>query len=223
MLLYYCPETPFDSEEAVRQGIQAPRDRDLCLHSTLAAAQRAASGPILVVAPGMLDAPIEQTDETVYVATIPSAALQNLNPYRPPKPVTAGGGYVGCSLAGDVAILLIHRRGVWDLPKGKRDAGESIATCAVREVREEVGIDKLDVLGGLGTTEHAYPNEDVYMVKTTYWYAMRTSERTFKPDRHEGIRRVAWARWNVARRHIGYDTLRDHMDSVENEVRTLLS
>lgn len=41
-----------------------------------------------------------------------------------------------------IQVLLIHRPkyGDWSFPKGKLDADESVAECAVREVREEVGL-----------------------------------------------------------------------------------
>jgi 8-oxo-dGTP pyrophosphatase MutT (NUDIX family) len=112
---------------------------------------------------------------------------------------------------------------VWDLPKGHRDPGEALDACAAREVREEVGINHLRVRRPLGTTVHGYPDGDTYAVKTTHWFLMRTPERTFEPERGEGIRRVAPARWAVARRHIGYDTLRRHMDAVEATVRATLA
>jgi hypothetical protein len=51
---------------------------------------------------------------------------------------------------------------------------------------------------------------------------MRTPERSFEPERREGIERVAWARWPVAYRHLGYDTLRRHMDRCEADVRAAL-
>jgi 8-oxo-dGTP pyrophosphatase MutT (NUDIX family) len=149
----------------------------------------------------------------------------------------AGGGYVVCPLDGapedkggdpdasdgEVALLLIHRKGAWDLPKGKRDPGETNEACALREVREEVGIDDLRATHPLGTTQHGYPDGEAYAVKTTHWYLMRTPERSFTPETREGIRRVAWARWPVARRHIGYDTLARHMDQVETQVRERLA
>ncbi|MGC4056991.1 MAG: NUDIX domain-containing protein [Chitinophagaceae bacterium] len=40
-------------------------------------------------------------------------------------------------------ILMIYRRGKWDLPKGKLDEGESLEECALREVTEETGLKEL--------------------------------------------------------------------------------
>ena len=37
-------------------------------------------------------------------------------------------------------ILMIFRRGKWDLPKGKLDEGETLEQCALREVKEETGL-----------------------------------------------------------------------------------
>ena len=53
------------------------------------------------------------------------------------KLVQTGGGLVR-NKSGE--ILLIFRRGKWDLPKGKLDDNESILECAIREVREETGL-----------------------------------------------------------------------------------
>lgn len=165
---------------------------------------------------------IEWVDEGpgVQAPAVPPEAVQNLDPYRPPQSATAAGGYVCCPLGNVVAVLVIFRRGVWDFPKGTRAPGEDIETCARREVREEVGIDGLDVTRPLGSTQHGYSREDHYVVKTTHWYLMQTADRSFEPDRQEGIERVARARWEVARRHVGYENLRRHMDCVENTVRT---
>lgn len=47
--------------------------------------------------------------------------------------------------------------GYWEFPGGKRDGAETMADCARREVREEVGIE-VAVLGGLPVIEHSYPH-----------------------------------------------------------------
>src|ERR1035438_8481442 len=60
--------------------------------------------------------------------------------------VKAGGGVVENGSKDKMEILMIYRRGKWDLPKGKLDAGEAIEECAIREVKEETGI-KTVILG----------------------------------------------------------------------------
>lgn len=203
------------------QGI-SPRHADSVRLRTTLDALPAGSGPVLVVDRRALAQIGSGEARSLRVPEVPPPALCNVDPYRPPRPVTAGGGYVGCAAPEDVALLVIHRRGVWDLPKGMKDPGESIEACARREVCEEVGIDTLTLRRSLGTTQHGYPDGDAYAVKTTHWYLMQTPERSFEPERREGIRRVAAGRWGVARRHIGYDTLRRHMDRVEGAVRQTL-
>lgn len=224
MLLFYGLSDATALNAVQRRGLPHNKEDGLRLYTSLALAKQTASGPVLVVDGTALDTDLpRRPPDTVQVSSVPPSALQNLDPYRPPFSVSAAGGYVSCPLPDDVALLLIHRRGVWDLPKGHQDPGEDLETCARREVREEVGIGDVRLLRGLGTTQHGYPEDEGYAVKTTHWYLMRTPERSFRPDRREGIRRVTPARWAVARRHIGYDTLRRHMDRVETDVRTALS
>ncbi len=56
--------------------------------------------------------------------------------------IQAGGGLV---LNEKNELLMIFRRGKWDLPKGKIDAGETIDMTALREVSEETGLTKLQL------------------------------------------------------------------------------
>lgn len=223
MLYFYADDTGVDVDTVHQKGLRPQGTGHLCLHTSLQAVQRAGPSVILVVDPLKLatDA-TKSAGDTVRVPHVPPEALQNVAPYRPPQSVTAAGGYVARVLTGDIILLLIHRRGLWDLPKGTKDQGESIEGCAQREVCEEVGVDHVQLVRGLDTTQHGYPNGKTYAIKTTHWYLMCTSERSFDPDRREGIRRVAWARWQVAYRHLGYDTLRRHMDRVHFDVRTAL-
>ena len=54
-----------------------------------------------------------------------------------PVKIIAAGGLVTNE---NNELLMIFRRGKWDLPKGKLDKGETIEECAIREVEEETGI-----------------------------------------------------------------------------------
>ncbi|WP_350352827.1 NUDIX domain-containing protein [Microbacterium sp. A8/3-1] len=51
----------------------------------------------------------------------------------------------------DGRILLVHRvdNGLWALPGGGMELGESIEDCAIREVREETGLD-VEIAGLIG-------------------------------------------------------------------------
>lgn len=223
MLLFYrvTAQDPNPSTLA-EDGLSATGDDPVRLWASLEALPSGA-GPVFVVNKRALNNGEAAEDaRSVRVPAVPPESLCNVDPYRSPRPVTAGGGYVGRSLPEAVALLVIYRRGVWDLPKGTKAPTESIEACARREVREEVGVDAVRLLRGLGTTQHGYADGDHYAVKTTHWYLMQTPERSFEPDRREGIRRVEWARWDGARRHMGYDTLRRHMDRVEDDVRAAL-
>jgi 8-oxo-dGTP pyrophosphatase MutT (NUDIX family) len=53
----------------------------------------------------------------------------------------------------DAGRILLQRRtdnGMWALPGGKHELGESLAQCGIRETREETGID-VEIVGIVGT------------------------------------------------------------------------
>ena len=223
MFLFVPAPTSLDT--ITRDGLHAADGELLTLWTSLDALPDDVQAPTLIVNTDAMDAPPHRAHaHRVQVPSVPPRAIQNVDPYLPPKHVVAAGGYVMRTVDGhdEPALLLIHRKGVWDLPKGKQEPGETLEECAVREVREEVGIRTLKALRPLGTTLHTFPVEDAYKVKTTHWYLMRTPERSFEPERREGIRRVTWARWPVARRHIGYRSLATHMDQIDATVHDVV-
>lgn len=59
------------------------------------------------------------------------------------KQIVAAGAVVLRHGPSGPEVLLVHRPHLndWSLPKGKLDRGESLPTCAVREVREETGVE----------------------------------------------------------------------------------
>jgi 8-oxo-dGTP pyrophosphatase MutT (NUDIX family) len=106
------------------------------------------------------------------------------------KVIEAAGGAVKNS---EGKLLLIHRRGKWDLPKGKIDKGETPELAAVREVEEECGISGLKIIRTLSPTYHTYKEGEQLILKKTYWYEMSCSDtKQLVPQTEEGITKCEW-------------------------------
>jgi len=109
-----------------------------------------------------------------------------------PTQIIAAGGLVTNPQG---QILWIFRRGFWDLPKGKLDEGETIQTCAVREVEEETGIKNIRLHDLLKFTNHTYfdTNLNQEVVKRTYWFHMTIpTEQKGIPQATEDIEKIEW-------------------------------
>lgn len=90
-------------------------------------------------------------------------------------------------------VLLIKRRGVWDLPKGKLRRNESVETGALREVGEETGLDHLVIEKKITDTYHTYLSGSTPCLKKTTWYLMQAAGNTSTtPQREEDITEVQW-------------------------------
>ncbi len=115
------------------------------------------------------------------------------------KCIEAAGGVVE-NTKGEV--LLIHRRGFWDLPKGKIDKGETIEQAAVREVMEETGLKQVQITQPVHfsrlknkATYHTYTIDDQLALKVSYWFKMTTDfDGVLIPQLEEDIEQAIWVK-----------------------------
>lgn len=106
--------------------------------------------------------------------------------------IMAGGGLVQNEKN---EVLLIFRRGKWDLPKGKLDKRESIEDCAIREVQEETGLLNISLEGPLMTTYHTYHEGSRYILKESHWYGMKAmGDEKLIPQTEEDILEIKWVK-----------------------------
>lgn len=106
------------------------------------------------------------------------------------KVISAGGGIVKNNFD---ETLFIYRRNKWDLPKGKKDKGETIDLTALREVKEETGIGNLKIIDFRMKTYHIFKKNNEYCLKETTWYNMTSDfDGKFIPEIKEDITKVVW-------------------------------
>ncbi|GEM90698.1 NUDIX hydrolase [Oceanithermus desulfurans] len=84
-----------------------------------------------------------------------------------PEPVPGAGGLV-FNAAGEV-LLIRDRMGFWVFPKGHVEKGETLEAAAVREVREEAGVEAR-VEAALGVTRYT---NDRGVTREVHWFRMR--------------------------------------------------
>jgi len=209
MLYFYV-----DRVKNARSGVRRKHFSSDRLYHRLTDAREDERGKVLLVDAKRVDTPLRDVEK------VPRNALLNVNPYVPTKELVAGGGVVTQKGKRGLEVLLIFRKGVWDIPKGKLDPGETIKQCAKREVKEELGIDHVKVLEFLDTTVHGYKEKsDHFLVKTTHWYLMKTKATTFVPQKSEKITKVKWFTLKKAKKKLGHDSLVRLLNRVESKLR----
>ncbi len=114
--------------------------------------------------------------------------------------IQAAGGLV---LNESGQLLMIFRRGKWDLPKGKLDPGETLEECAVREVEEETGLTNVTLEKPLVVTYHTYDESGHHILKESHWYLMHTPNQPLVPQTEEQITQAEWVEPEQARTYMG--------------------
>lgn len=93
-------------------------------------------------------------------------------------------------------ILMIFKRGKWDMPKGRIEKGQPRELSALREVQEETGLtlNKLAIQGKLVSTWHTTSHNNIDYLKKTHWYLMQYDGKDddTAPQVEEGIIECRW-------------------------------
>jgi 8-oxo-dGTP pyrophosphatase MutT (NUDIX family) len=109
----------------------------------------------------------------------------------------SAGGVLVRTIRGRPMLAAIRPRGkdrVWALPKGRIDDGESAAETAVREVREETGVEGR-LLEKLGDVRYVYTWEGERIFKVVSFFLLRAGRGRIGAIEEEMRIEVAEARW----------------------------
>ena len=92
----------------------------------------------------------------------------------PVRDAMSAGGVVYREQDGALLVALCGRlrSGTWNLPKGTPDDGESVEETALREVREETGLE-VEIEEPLGDIEYWFSREGTRFHKRVHFFLMR--------------------------------------------------
>ena len=125
---------------------------------------------------------------------------------------TSAGGVVHRLIDGRVQIALVHRRApvLWALPKGTPDAGETIEETALRETREETGLE-VEIESRLQSIRYFFVRGTTRFHKTVHFFLMRPIGGSL--DAHDAeFDEVRWMDLSEALAIMSYATERSVVD-----------
>ncbi len=101
---------------------------------------------------------------------------------------SAGGVVFKVNKGSPLYLVLISKRRIWEFPKGHIEPGEDSKTAAIREVKEETGLEELEVLDGFTfSVNYEFLKNGVKVKKDVIYYLMKTNSNSVKvSDEHIG-------------------------------------
>ncbi|MBP3617811.1 MAG: NUDIX domain-containing protein [Lachnospiraceae bacterium] len=127
------------------------------------------------------------------------------------------GAVVYCQKGNDIKYLLVcEHGGYWVFPKGHMETGESEHETALREVKEETGLDVAFVDGFRVKDEHNLAREGrPNTIKQTIYFLANYENQTFVPQESE-ISRIVLLDFEAAMATLQFDSFKHILTRAHN-------
>ena len=121
---------------------------------------------------------------------------------------TSAGGVVHRTEGGRLEIVLVRRRQppLWALPKGTPDSGETLAETAIRETREETGL-QVEIEEPISAITYFFVHGRTRFHKTVHFFLMHPIGGRLEDHDHE-FDEVRWVQIDEALRVMNHATER---------------
>ena len=109
------------------------------------------------------------------------------------RETTSGGVVFRRNQKGGLEILLIQdAKNRWTIPKGHVEPGEEHGATAEREIREETGLQDMEVLVWLGKVNFRYRREHTLVLMTMHIWLVEGQGDTDKLEPEEWLGGIKW-------------------------------
>ena len=108
----------------------------------------------------------------------------------------------------------------WGFPKGHVEAGEEAAAAALREVREETGLEGLQLRAPIQAIDWYFRFKGRLIHKVCHFYLMETECEITSPQQDEGITACRWEPFDRAASLVSYANARDVLRRAHEIVAT---
>lgn len=120
----------------------------------------------------------------------------------------------------DIEFLLIQdAKNRWTIPKGHIEEGEESKETAEREIREETGLQKMEILSWLGKINFRYRRQTSLVLMTTEIFLVRAKGDTDKLQPEDWMNDCKWLSSKDALDKIEYEDIGKLMLVALNKIR----
>jgi bis(5'-nucleosidyl)-tetraphosphatase len=132
------------------------------------------------------------------------------------KERSAGAIIFSINSSWDISFLLLqHNAGHWDFAKGNIEYGENESQAALREIREETGIESVHFLEGFRVRiEYNYKRDrNLVHKEVIYFLARSDSQRVILSNEHIGY---SWCDFDRSLAKLTYRSARDVLEQARS-------
>ena len=104
----------------------------------------------------------------------------------------------------------------WVLPKGTVEAGEDYKETAIREVREEAGV-QASIIKSRGKSQYSFSVPEDTVEKEVHWYLMMANSYYSKPQREEYFVDSGYYKFHEAYHLLKFSNERQILEMAYNE------
>jgi 8-oxo-dGTP pyrophosphatase MutT (NUDIX family) len=145
-----------------------------------------------------------------------------MSPKNKVIPEISAGGVVFRKNKNIKILLLKNKNGLWVLPKGKIEPGETLEKAALREVSEETGLTDLRIFHKIGKENYFYRSYNVdksLIAKTVYYFSMINKGGIPHPQAEEGFVGSDWFSLREALKKIAFKESKNILQKAINQLR----